>query len=492
MFVKYAQKLTFLQYTYTIQNTTYLGDFVIKKVIVLLIVINISLFADFYYSGGKKHTLDSLKVQRAVDKNDTISFRTNLGNIVKINNQLIVSFEDNRIKKLIEERYNLKLIESLSDTMYLYQVDDATKTLKIANKIYEQDGVKFSHPNFKVTKKTRAISNDPHADLLWHLEDNSYNGADINIKEAWEYTKGAGVKVAVYDDGIDINHVDLRENIYAYANFNDPTTNIPNPMLDSWHGTATTGILAAKENYRGGVGVAPEVSVYAVGYGDTVAKDIAAYRWLMSEGVSVINNSWGTYEQLDAYSEIFRELATKGRDGKGIIIIFASGNKVDGREKNLDLPNINDESESPFVISVAASTSYNRIASYSNFGKSVDFTAPGGSNANGIFTTDATGANGYNSSDYNYNFMGTSAAAPIVAGVAALMLSVNPELTKNDVVKILKRTAQKLGVYPYDENGHNVYWGYGKVDAASAVKLAIYSRSNLKNFAHTMFKELTQ
>ncbi len=464
----------------------------IKKVIVLLIIINISLFADFYYSGGKKHTLNPLKTKRAVDKNTSIPFRTNSGNIVKINNQLIVSFKDLSVQKSIEKIYDLKLIQSLSDTMYLYQVNNPATTSKISNKIYEQKGIKFAHPNFKIIKKTRAISNDPHADLLWHLEDTSYNNADVNIKEAWKYTKGAGVKVAIYDDGIDINHVDLRENIYAYANFNDPNTNIPNPMSDSWHGTATTGILAAKENNRGGVGVAPEVSLYAVGYGDTVAKDIQAYRWLMSEGVSIINNSWGTYEQLDAYNEIFKELATKGRDGKGIIIIFASGNKTKGREKNLDLPNINDESESPFVISVAASTSYNRIASYSNFGKSVDFTAPGGSNVNGIFTTDATGVDGYNSSDYNYNFMGTSAAAPIVAGVAALVLSINPELTREDVIKILKQTAQKLGVFDYDENGHNIHWGYGKVDAGRAVKLAMYSKSNLRNFAHTMFRELTQ
>ena len=462
----------------------------IKKVLMLLLAFNISAFADFYYSQGKKHNLKTLKTTKAFGKSSSILVQNDHGATLVVNNQLIVCFDDKSTQKMIENNYGLTHIKALTNSMHLYQVKDKTKTLSIANKIYEEKGVKFSHPDFKTTKKTRAITRDPHADLLWHLDDNVFNNhADINILPAWRHTKGAGVKVAVYDEGIDIDHIDLKENIYAYANFNDAGTNLPGSSDDkSWHGTAVAGILAAQENNKGGVGVAPQASLYAIRYSDkSISKDIQAYKWFMNEGVSVINNSWGTYLQLDAYEEIFEELATKGRNGKGIIIVFASGNT----KQNLDEVGIHDESESKFVISVTASTQDNLIAKYSNFGSSIDFTAPGGSVENGLFTTDASGTKGYNNSDYNYNFVGTSGAAPIVSGTVALMLSANPKLTRNSIIEILKDTAQKLGNYPYDEKGRNNHWGYGKIDAGRAVELAIsYENSDLKNFAQTMFSEI--
>ncbi len=461
----------------------------LKKIIILLLIINLSLFADFYYSGGKKHYIKTLKTSKSLGDNSTL-VQNEHGKTLGITNMLIVSYSDLNVKAKIENFYELKFIKTLTNSMYLYQVGNSNQTLQKANDIYEEEGIEFSHPDFLRVKKTRAITKDPHADLLWHLKDEfHHNDADVNISPAWKYTKGEGVKVAIYDEGIDINHVELKERVYAFANYDDEKTNLPySANENSWHGTAVAGILAAEENHRGGVGIAPRVSLYAVRYSDdSVSKDIEAFKWLMSEGVSVINNSWGTYAQLDAYSKIFQELATKGRDGKGIILIFASGNE----KQNLDANNIHDESESPYVFSIAASTEKNLIASYSNYGSSIDFTAPGGSNKSGLFTIDASGAKGYNSSDFNYNFVGTSGAAPIVSGTVALMLSVNPSLTRVNIYKILKNTSSKLGNYSYDENGHNVHWGYGKINAGRAVEVAIsYKNSHLKNFARTMFSEM--
>jgi len=467
---------------------------VIKKtfiIILTLIFASTSLYADFYYSGGKKHILKKVKTSRALGTNSEYSFQTELGETITVNRGIIVAFSDKSIRKVIEQKYNLYFVKTLTDEMFLYRIKDVSKTVETANLIYEEDGVEFCHPDFQRTKKNRAITNDPYAGNSWHLLDTRYrDGGDVNIEQAWRYTKGAGVKVAIYDKGIDLDHPDLRENIFAFKNYNDPDSDIPYSDNDTqWHGTACAGILSARENRVGSVGIAPLSSLYAVGYSENnISKDIEAYMWMMDENVSVINNSWGSYSALDAYTAIFKLLATKGRDNKGIILIFAAGNN----SENLDEQGINDESESPYVFSVAASTRQNSIASYSNYGKAVDFTAPGGSSGgSGIFTTDARGSIGYNGGDYNQNFIGTSAAAPIVSGTVALMIAANPKLTRDNIFKILKFTASKKGNYPYDENGHNVHWGYGKIDAGRAVEVASsYGNSNLKNFARTMFNAL--
>jgi subtilisin family serine protease len=448
-------------------------------------------YADnFYYSGGKKHIIKKIKTNRTYQSNNQNSFQTENGSTIIVNKNLILNYSDKSIQKKIENRYNLKLIKKLTDTMFLYSIKDASKTIEIANRLYEEDGVAFCHPDFQRKKKPRTVTHDPYAWDAWHLKDEDYdNGSDINIEKAWRYNKGEGIKIAVYDKGIDIDHPDLRENIYAFKNYNDPYSDIPYAIDDSkWHGTACTGIIAASENGIGSVGIAPQSSIYAIGYSESnISKDIEAFNWLMKEGVSIINNSWGSYSSLDAYTEIFKELATKGRDGKGILLVFAAGNEGE----NLDKPDINDESESEYVISVAASTRKNTIASYSNYGSAIDFTAPGGDSRFGIFTTDARGSKGYNNGDYNRNFVGTSAAAPMVSATIALMLAENPKLTREDVVKILKFTANQYGEYEYDKNGHNVHWGYGKIDAGAAVELAhSYGNSKLKNFARTMFTEL--
>jgi len=461
----------------------------VKKIVLTLLSINLVLHADFYYSGGKKHILKELKNSRDHSNNYIHSFKTENGTNVSIGKKLIVSFSDLSKQKNIETKYDLTLVKVLTDTMFLYSIKDSLKTIEIANSIYKEKGVKFSHPDFKRKKILRALTKDPYVKKAWYLKDKYYrNGSDINVEEAWNYTKGKGIKIAVYDKGIDIDHPDLKENIIAFENFNDPDSNIPYSNDDNWHGTACAGIISASENSIGSVGVAPQATLYAVGYSENdVSKDIEAFNWLMKEGVSVINNSWGSYENLDAYSEIFEELATKGRDGKGIILVFAAGNK----SENLDKNDINDESESPYVLSITASTRRNKIASYANYGSAIDFTAPGGDSSNGLFTTDARGSFGYTNYEYTSNFIGTSAAAPIVTGTIALMLSANPNLTRDEIIEILKSTSDKFGDYSYDKNGHNNHWGYGKINAGRAVRVAYaYGKSKLKNFVRTMFTEL--
>ncbi len=452
------------------------------------------LLGDHFINRGKAVTLYPVKQMRGLsDTTRGIRYYQDRSGIrYGVTDKIIVSFSDPRVRAGLEKRYRLHFLQRLSTRMRLYRIDDATRTLDTANRIAAETGVRFAHPDFLLHKQRRVA--DDYYKNQWHLKNRDHEGADIDVEAAWRYTKGEGVVTAILDEGIDIDHKDLKANVIGFANYNDPNSNYPGSERNNWHGTACAGLLCAAENGTGIVGVAPAAKLYAVRYSDSdVAQDIKAFYDLMEANVSVISNSWGSYANLDAYNEIFRELATRGRGGKGILIFFAAGND----EKNLDDPGIDDESESPWVISIGASTEDDEIAPYSNHGSSIDFLAPGGNFGGELITTDATGAKGYTDWDYNWNFVGTSAAAPIAAGVGALILSENPALTRDEVLDIMKATARKIGDIPYDADGRNDYAGYGRLDAGKAVALAHSYRlrslaAQIRNdsFAFTIFQSV--
>ena len=462
------------------------------KLFISLFLWTLPVFGAHFFSGGQQIELYPLKQNRTSSETQAVQYyKDNHGKKFGITNQLIICIEDNNKVKNLLAAHQLKMLKKLSPSLYLCQTSDYHRTLDICDQLTHENEVRFAHPNFILHKTKRTA--DPYYKYLWHLKNTEYPGADINVEEAWQFTKGEGITAAVIDEGIDIDHNDLKANIIGYANYNDPTTNLPVSDTNNWHGTACAGLLAAAENDTGVVGVAPQTKLYAIRYSDTdVAQDIQAFYDLMQKGISVISNSWGSYTNLDAYNEIFKTLATKGRDGKGILIFFAVGNE----HKNLDIPGVNDESESPYVISIGSSTHRDDIADYSNYGSALDFLAPGGIASGQLVTTDAMGEKGYTDWNYNFNFIGTSASAPIAAGVGALILSVNPALTRDDVMEILKQTAVKIGDFSYI-NGRNDYAGYGRIDAGKAVRLArtyhlkiTANPSKIDNFVYSIFQSV--
>jgi subtilisin family serine protease len=329
--------------------------------------------------------------------------------------------------------------------------------------------------------------------------------ADINITEAWKLSRGEGVRVAVYDDGVDVNHEDIKENLILAWNIDTNSSDVSNTSSDgnhSLHGNHCAGFITASLNGVGTVGVAPSAQLIAIKQTQTDdAKTILAFEYAKDHGAKVINCSWGT---LNVSESVVAEL--KSLYDANITVVFASGNDHLSLDEaiceNSNVPCFrNDESEVEWVISVGSSSEYNDLSPFSTYGASVDVIAPGGdaSNSIGMLCTDDTGEQGskdnYGVVDNNYSFgNGTSYSAPVVSGVVALMYDVYPNITPKQVRDILISTTDKIGtttpskaIPEYDTYGilpanyelnatsglsFDVRRAYGKINAGRAVAAA--------------------
>jgi subtilisin family serine protease len=250
----------------------------------------------------------------------------------------------------------------------------------------------------------------------------------MDINTLWKYSKGENVKIGIIDDSVDTSHPDLKD-AYISSYINNYTTKA------TYHGTHCIGIISASDNDIGSVGIAPKSKYYVATFANTVADFIKSIYYFLDKDVAVVNNSWGTLVELDALNNALEVLAKQGRNGKGTVLVFASGNK----NYNLDIDKI-DLSELPFVLGVGAINEYNQKTSYSNYGKNIDIYAYGGENA-GLVTTDEQGSKGYLKTNYRFSFHGTSASAPIVSGVVTLMMGVDNDLSASKAIEIIKKTS---------------------------------------------------
>ncbi len=316
----------------------------------------------------------------------------------------------------------------------------------------------FNDHYFKYAWHLKVLPNKTQSDLMaegWltkPIDSNSH----INIYEVWNNNIfGAGVRVAVIDYNFNPNQGDIASNVIATYNVETNNTNV---FFDSdsslFHGTACASIIAAPANGIGVIGVAPQaklilISAKSYQVGNNSADDaskIRAFEKAKEFGAKVISCSWGTLHVSQAVGDEIKSLYENN-----ITVVFAAGN--DGY--NLDTLGIYDESELPTVIGVGALTQNNEKADYSNYGNNIDIYAPAGDKNFGIISARLNNRDGY-------SFMpGTSAATPIVVGVIALMLDVNPNLTPTQIMNII------------DTHSTTSYDGYKKIDASKAVQAAI-------------------
>ncbi len=254
---------------------------------------------------------------------------------------------------------------------------------------------------------------------------------------------GSGVKVAIVDTGIDGNHSDLV--VYGGYNYIDNTTNWQD---DHGHGTHVAGTVAALDNDIDVIGVSPDANLYAVkvldsGGSGSYAGIAAGIEWCVSNGMQVINMSLGGSSD----SETLRT-ACQNAYNAGIVIVAAAGNSGNppGRGDNIGYP-----AKYETVIAVGATDSKDKRASFSSTGPALEIMAPGVS----VLSTALGGG--------TTTMSGTSMASPHVAGVTALVISVNPGLSNVDVRAIMNNTAEPIG------DGDPSKYGNGLVDAEAAV-----------------------
>lgn len=317
--------------------------------------------------------------------------------------------------------------------------------------------------------------NEPYFSQQWALEKNddfynTYNiddSAHINPGTTYENYTGNGINIAIIDNGFDVSHEDLASGIIDTYDLVSGTSNVEHDEDDEYHGTAVSGIAAARLNYLGVKGVAHNANLILIKYNSSGMSDsefIQLFDKAEELDADIINCSWGTGDVSDIVKDKIQDLATNGRGGKGISIVFSSGN--DNDDMNNDEANIDE------VISVGATNKYNIRTTYSNYGTNLDLVAPGGDYL-GIATTDVSGTDGGSSFDDNYlqiydYFIGTSASAPIVSGIIALMLEKDPTLTRVEIENILRNSSDKIGEEIYS-SGRNDYYGYGKVNLSEAM-----------------------
>jgi subtilisin family serine protease len=331
--------------------------------------------------------------------------------------------------------------------------------------------------------------NDEYFPMQWHLHNTGQSGgtpgADIRAPEAWEITTGdPNIIVAVPDTGVDTNHPDLADNLVPGYDFYE-NDDQPDPTLDqpvNTHGTACAGLIAAKGNNALGVtGVTWDCKIMPIKVetadGLSSDADIArAFRFMASNGADVITNSWGYGLAVPITHSAIIDVTRPGglgRGGKGCVLTGASGN---GGTNNLMYI-----ARYPEVIAVGATNHNDVRCSYSSYGPELDITAPGGQGVDNLWTTDISGSAGWNMA-FDPNILdytsggGTSFSSPIAAGVAALILSIEPNLTSGEVRHFLERSAKDLG-----NPGRDDYYGWGRVDAKAALDMVLAKRADLNN-----------
>ena len=360
------------------------------------------------------------------------------------------------------EKYRFTIVRQNSFMPLWYTLavtkDCDKNVLECVNSLWESGDFAASEPD--LCAKDLTYSNDPLYNKQWGLHNSVHPNIDISVDSAWTYATGRNIKIAILDDGVVRNHKDLESNIDSlfYDALYDSSSYY---RVYGDHGTHCAGIAAAvKDNGKLIAGVAPDATIVPINNRLDIMFPVLSgcwangINWAIEHDVDVISCSWGALSS-EILDNAIQNALTNGRHGKGCVVVFAAGNdSID----SISYPaNCNDK-----ILVVGAIDSTGVKATSSNYGTGLDLVAPGVR----ILSTVLNDTVGYKD--------GTSMACPHVAGVAALILERNSELTVDQVNSIICSNTKKVpNLSNYTESNSYGSWseqyGYGLVDAYNAV-----------------------
>ena len=365
----------------------------------------------------------------------------------------------------LQSKYRVK---SLERPFYLNNDHKLLRTLLVVvedmTKIDEAMAELLKHPELEYVEKVpmHYVSYIPN-DSIYNMNNGpsrwSWHTDVIQAEKAWDISKGSeDIKVAIVDNAVWADHPDLADKIVAQrdAYYNTGSSNPPSTgNASDWsHGTHCAGLSAAiTDNDIGIASIGFNVSIIAVkcAKNDTplgVAAGFAGIHWAATTGANVINMSWGG----TGYSATNQNVINTIHD-MGVVLVAASGND------NVSTQHY--PSGYNHVISVSATDSDDKKAWFSNYGTSIDISAPGGSAVGG---PDGLMSTTFNKTAYGYYDLmsGTSMASPVAAGLAGLILSINPDLTPEQVQAIMEENADNIDEANPDYVG---LLGVGRINA---------------------------
>ncbi len=465
-------------------------------------------------ASSKKNHIDEILSTYQTDKVLAVLHAKGSSTPLYIDNQVMVRFKKSTIS--VEEvtafmqKYDLTLVNTqvwnMSESgkqVFIFRMNNNSLAFTaghLSAALFEQEKsiVASAQPNrlnlLQVDGEMVDPTTNPSFYKSWHLDNNGQqlfcssksgtNDADVKVRDTWNSGyNGQGITIGVIDiGGFDYNHPGLQGQMIAgwdcINNRSYDATNYYFADANQGHGMGVTGIIVATSS-NGATGVAPGARVAPLLISGSEASIVLALQKALELNLDIVNMSFAI-----GYSEAVKQqvqnLTSLGRKkfgtSLGTIVIASHGNNGSDDAVSPQWPAAYNE-----VISVGASTPDDRFKTdndpwsiggtwATNYGDLVDLTAPGVC----IYTTDIAGSGGYSSTDYG-GLQKTSAAAPIVAGVVALLLSKNNSLTWEEVRTTMLNSADKVhnGDYNYNHDaskaGHSREMGYGRVNALKAI-----------------------
>ncbi|PKQ44204.1 S8 family peptidase [Confluentibacter flavum] len=414
-------------------------------------------------------------------------YKDETGNLIIDTNKLTVKFRPNldesEIMSILEMNA-LKIIRKLRFAPNLFEVElnIGGDIIDKANEMSKMDEVIYIEPQMLSRINQRLKPNDTLYSKQWHLNNDGSNGgkrgADIKGEQAWNMTQGRGVKLAIIDNGFDVLHPDISPSIYqtsaGYFLNNGSFRNSLIGYPDNNHGTFCAGMALPRINNLGIVGSANEAEFIPisclpdqVGTQTTLARSIAyaanpnleIHTMTPDKGADVIACSLGPngadWIMESVLEDAINYAVTSGRNGKGTPIFWAVSNgnfTIDGMDGTDEVSACNK------IISVGRSNK-DDLEDGSAYGPELDFLAPGVD----VFSCNSGGNYGLST--------GTSFAAPLAAGIGALLLAKNPGLFWYEVRDAMRKSCDKVGKVNYNQSGHHSRYGYGRVNALEALNI---------------------